>query len=210
MSNQRYVWAAIGLFVLALAGPVAGQDSTAGSICIKPAPAPTCSIVVLTNFGLYGVAGDNLGDGSFRLSADWGFLFNVSRRSAVGATLYTWVNRAGPFFAPSVRYRHWSDDGLQSTEIGVGVPFGDSGHPTSPFLMLKWNLTPAIGVVLRPELRARTVDCSTGIYAGCVTGTSHSFGLAAGVELSGGIGTLGTLAAVVIGFIALLSNGGGS
>ena len=197
-----------GIFAM----PVAAQDSTTteGAVCIKPAPAPKCSIVVLTNLGVSVVAGNNFGDGSVRLSADWGFLFNVSRRAGVGATLYTWVNRAGPYFAPSVRYRRWSDDGLRSAEIGIGLPFGDSGHPTSPFLMLKWNPTTLIGVVLRPELRTRTVDCSIGTYNGCVTGTFHSFGLAAGAEISGGIGTVGTLVTILGGFIALLASGGGS
>lgn len=189
-----------------LATPLAARAQTApdtafgvhGLCWMRPAPA--CGTLLLTNFGVYqDYPQDNSVNGT-RLEWDLGLMANVTRRDAVGGSLFFLTDRNGRFSEGlALRYRRWLG-GENSVEAAVGVRGGaeliDKGAMVA---MIKYNFGPKFGVVLRPEL---LFSCPQ--YGGVCARTDASSRLrvAVGVELGSWLGVassaaLGLVAAVV-------------
>lgn len=160
---------------LCVATTAGAQES--GPLCWSAHPQPRCGAFLLTNAGLY----TQIGQSSPSAVFEGGFMVNVSRRDAVGASLLATIadnNVAGV----AVHYRRWLGKDA-SLEAAVGVPTdGQSGV----FGALKYNPVNWLGLVLRP----RFVQYS---YA-----TRPRFDASLGFELSGTPAVASTALAFVV------------
>ena len=113
-------------------------------LCYRGRPKPDCSTFVLTNFGTYLVLGRaRSGNTPLRAVVDWGLMFNVSARDAVGASVFLSGDRDGFGIGPALRYRRWIGD-AQSIELAVGAPLASGGdnykmNTGSVFGLVKWS-----------------------------------------------------------------------
>ena len=190
----------------------AAQDSaTAEPRCVAGRPSPNCGTELLTNYGMYGITSTHNSGGHFRVAADWGPLVDVSRRSAVGATVFASLDADGLLIGPAIRFRRKLPRPGTTLEVSVGAPLKSSDNRllVSPYGMIKWSPARGYGFVLRPEWRrSREYDCSVGAPATCPQVTHGTFSLSAGLELSGVTGMIATGATIVgIGalFLAFVS-----
>src|SRR5260370_22235807 len=105
---------------LALSGaaPLLAQDTAAtadtASVCFKARP--DCSMFPLTNAGAY------VGSRSARALVDWGVMFKVGGRDAIGASFFFLGDVDGFRACPAVPYRPWR---------GPGASLGGSGRPAN-------------------------------------------------------------------------------
>ncbi len=191
--------------ILCSAASAAGQHSTsAARVCLNHRqPGPACTMVVLTNIGgYYRTAAEY--KSHLRVVADWGMLLPAGDRSAVGASVFVSLDADDLTVGPAVRYRHWSKDTKSSWEAGVGLPL--NREHTLAHGLFKWNVSPLVGIAIRPELR-RTFTYSP--YTGCFgppynCDTRRTSGAVSfGVEI-GGVPGLAAAAAGVAGIVALL------
>ena len=187
------------------------QDSTAAhQACFGARPAPGCRVAFLTNFGISARVGGGH-DPGWRALIDWGFLYNVTPRHSVGATVFASWDANDAVVGPMLRYRRWARTPGRSLDLGIGAAKTGEGENSalSPFGLLKWNVSTNTGIALRPELRQRTVyTCYQNPAVGCVASNHPSFNLSMGVEASGSVGAILTgvagvaLAALVAAFAA--------
>ena len=186
------------------ASSASAQDTTASTLRCAAGAAAACGDELLTNFGAYGITSTLRHGGHARVMADWGPLFSVGRRNAIGATYFASLDGDGLVTGPAVRFRHLlADPARGSIELALGVPLTSSNDDlvASPYGLIKWNANRNFGLALRPEFRrAREADCS---IVGCPTVTRGTFALSVGMELGGIQGVVGT-AATAIGLVALL------
>jgi hypothetical protein len=199
--------------LLLLARPAAAQDSAiTHPICMRAAPAPGCSAILLTNFGIHALTGGaERSGGGLRLLSDWGLLVNTGRHAAVGASWLLSVDRDGVFSGPMARVRLWRKDS-SSWEIGLGHALNqDNDNVLETFGLIKWNPAPSVGLSLRPEWRRHTgYDCTISPPYECVPLRRGTFTVSAGIELGGVVGVVGSLASAAAGvalMIAYLTSG---
>jgi hypothetical protein len=196
------------------------------SLCWDAAPKAACSVIVLTNFGVYAFGGSRERVTGFdpatgqptgvsrpirvggRATGDWGLLLNVGQRDAVGASLFGSVEKTTGYgeqaeLGAFLRYRRWFG-AQRSLDLAVGMPVilrnGDALR--SPYGLVKLNLGPRWGVALRPELR-RSYSFSTA-----PPGKRSTLYLSAGVELGEWPGfALSSLGGAILGILTLIALG---
>ena len=194
-------------------------------LCWQAAPKASCSVIILTNVGVYAFGGSRERVSGFdpvtgqptgisrliqfggRATGDWGALVNVGQRDAVGVSVLGSgeTSSYGDQFELSafVRYRRWFANG-RSLDLGLGMPviLRNSDALRSPYGLVKFNLDPRWGVALRPELR-RSVSFSTA-----PPGKRSALFLSAGIELGGWPGfTLSSLGGAILGIVTLIRIG---
>ncbi len=168
-----------------------------------------CIAFILTNFGSYLVLGrDETGATPLREVADWGLMFNVGTRDAIGASAFVTLDRLVFAIGPAVRYRRWIAPS-RSVEVAIGKPLlvstngSDYIQTGSVFGLVRWSPNHWLAVAARPELLRRTVFVGCGLNTYCPEVRSRGrvsrgveFGWVPGLTLTiaGGIATL--LAAV--------------
>lgn len=194
--------AATVLAVLSFPFALAGQDS----FCFRGRPRPACSAFAVTTFGSYVVvAGRTSRDTRLRAVADWGLMFNVSDRDAIGASVLLSLDEAGLAAGPTVRYRRWVPP-ARSFEVGVGIPVatGEEVQRGSVFGLVRWSMNSWFAVAARPEvLRGLTYVCGPSV---CVPehrsrarlSVGAEFGEVPGVVLTGASGVAALLILVAI------------
>ena len=137
----------------AQAAPNSGAGGASGGLCYRARPKPDCSAFVLTNVGTYVVLG---GDTPLLAVADWGLMFNVSARDAIGASVFARAGPGGFSLGPAVRYRRWMGRS-ESVEVAVGVPLAPSNMDTqSVFGLVKWSPNHWFAIAARPEFVRQT------------------------------------------------------
>jgi len=160
--------AAVLAILVSAAVPSAAQDSlgtiATKAICFRAKPKPACSAFLVTNFGPYvGVAGrDYRFQARLRLVADWGVMFNVSTREAIGASWFASLDDDEFMVGPVARYRRWTSP-RASIEFAVGTPlYAYSNWNRGPLLgsilgLVRWSPASWFSVTARPELHLRRV-----------------------------------------------------
>jgi hypothetical protein len=169
-------------------------------LCWRAAPKASCSVVILTSFGLYAIGGSRETATGFdpvtgqptgvgrqvsvggRATGDWGLLFNVGRRDAIGFSLLGSIESRKygheSELAAFVRYRRWFGN-TRSLDLALGMPVilrnGDALR--SPYGLVKFNLSNRLGVALRPEVRRSYVFTTAPPHKG------STLFLSAGVEI---------------------------
>jgi hypothetical protein len=190
------------------AGHASAQDSSIKhTLCVKAAPLPACSAIVLTNFGIHAIGGGaESGSAGLRLMADWGLLINSSPHAAFGASWLLTADRDGVFTGPMIRARFWSHDST-SWEVGLGHGISETNdNAIGTFGLIKWNLAPLVGLSLRPEWRRHTTyNCAIAPPFGCDPARHGAFALSAGIELGGIAGLVGSLSSLAAGLAALIA-----
>jgi hypothetical protein len=204
-------------------GPLAAQPAPVPRpLCWRAAPKASCSVVILTSFGLYAIGGSRETATGFdpvlgqptgivrqvsagaRATGDWGLLFNVGRRDAVGFSLFGSIESRKYGYdselAAFVRYRRWFGN-TRSLDLALGMPVilrnGDALR--SPYGLVKFNLNNRLGVALRPEVRRSYVFTTAPPHR-----ASKLF-LSAGVEIGEQPGfVLSALGAVILGVRTLI------
>jgi len=192
-------------------------------VCWRGAPKPSCRFTILTNFGLYAVAGsretfvldplsqleltqERLGVNA-RFLGDWGFLYNVGRRDAIGVSLLGAKSTAGfgngAELAVFARYRRWLS-GQRSLDLALGIPviLRNADALRAPYGLVKFNFDQRLGVALRPELH-RDYEFSNAMPARKRTRLFLSAGVEVGhkpgfVMSSIGAALLGILTFIVV------------
>jgi hypothetical protein len=173
--------------LLLLAGPVALFAQGAAPLCYHARPKADCGAFLLTNFGGYLLVGkDDWGDSPLREVADWGAMVNVGEKSAVGASVFASLDRAGLLLGPEVRYRRWLSASA-ALDVAVGTPLvSSSGNIESGSItaLVRWSPNTWIAVAARPEaLRwTSTVSCNP---SSCVTAKRYHPRMSLGVEIGG-------------------------
>jgi len=192
--------------------PVVSQQApgTSPGVCYHARPKPTCSAFLLTNAGLYWVLP---GAGPYAsqsvapvMRADWGIMWNIGARDAVGGALFAALDKntggARAWLGPAARYRHWlSESG--SLDVGLGVAAWYSELGGSLFGVVKVSPNRVVGVALRPEfLRSEGAFCADPPICSYSRTDSHwSSRVALGVELGD---TPGLVATLVFGLVVLV------
>jgi len=208
MSHTRVVLAVFGLFLVARNAASAQQppDTTrARALCWTARPKARCTVLLLTNFGALTEFGGG-GSANARLSEDVGLMVNVGPHNAVGATFFVTVDKDGLFsMGPALRYRRWLP-GFNSLELAAGVRGPTNTLDNGAVMgMVKYNIGPYLGLVVRPELAKRcTVSghwcSSTG------AGTTTVFRVSAGVEVGSWPGAVVPFVGGLIGLVAFIAN----
>lgn len=168
-------------------------------------PSPDCGTTLLTNYGIYGITSTRNRGGHFRVAADWGPLIDVSRRDAIGATVFASLDADGLLIGPSIRFRRTLANPGASLELSVGASLksSDSRLLPSPYGMVKWSPARGYGFVLRPEWRrSREYECNVAPVT-CPQVTRGGLALSAGLEFGGTTGMIAT-GATVVGVVALV------
>jgi len=217
---------AFALSCAVIHGPLAAQPAaTPRPVCWQAAPKAPCSVIILTNFGVYAFGGSRERVTGFdpatgqptgfsrpilvggRATGDWGLLLNVGRRDAVGVSVFGSAETTsyGDQFelAAFVRYRRWLGT-RRSLDLGIGMPviLRNSDALRSPYGLVKLNLDPRWGVALRPELR-RSYSFSTAPPS-----KRSTLFLSAGVELGEWPGfALSSLGGAILGILTLIALG---
>jgi len=169
-------------------------------LCWTPRPAPRCGALLLTNFGGY-VAFSAHGSATVLLVEDLGLMVGVGRHDAVGASGFFTVDYGdGVTAGAALRYRRWNGD-HHAWEVSVGFRGGQNADRGGVVGVLKYNLGPHWGFVLRPEVVRR---CTVMFYHSCAptSGTAPRLRLAVGVELGSWPGLAVPAAFVGVGAIA--------
>jgi hypothetical protein len=180
--NRRH---AILPLLLALSVPVTvrAQQSQA-EMCWAAHPQPRCSSFLVTNAGLYTRLVDFAGDEA-PVSAvfDGGFMVNVSRRDAVGASYMGSLDN-NHVAGPAIRYRRWLQKDA-SIDLALGV--ATSGASGALGLV---KISPAnwVGLALRPNVLRFPYS------------TQRRFVATAGLEFSGPP----AVAMTALGFLAVI------
>jgi hypothetical protein len=186
----------------------AARDSAAGGgprgLCYRAQPKPGCSAFVLTNFGSYVVLGRAAsGNTPLRAVADWGLMFNVSARDAVGASVFVSADRDGFGLGPALRYRRWMGRSA-SVELAVGAPLAIGGdnykmETGSVFGLVKWSPNHWFAVAARPEL------IHGPVFLGCgpISCPGDEVRSRVRVSLGAEIGWVPGLAATPLGLLAM-------
>lgn len=174
----------------------ATRDS-AGGICFRARPAPQCRGFPVTNAGVY-VPG--------HVVMDYGVLFNVNPRAAVGASWLVSIGDQESVTGPMVRYRRWVST-TQSLDMALGTPVAGDLKAGSVLGALTYNPVQWFGVGVRPEYARRTVYACDSVS--CTSHVSSALHVSGGAELGGLPGLVATLvggAAFVALFIALIGS----
>lgn len=196
------------LLATGLALPLGAQDSSAVSApsgpCYRARPKPACSAFIVTNFGAYIVLSRRFGDDTpLRAVADWGVMFNVGARNAIGGSFFASLDEAGFGAGPAVRYRRWLS-ATASVEMAVGTPVVTSSEikPGSVFGLVRWSPDHWFAVTVRPEVLRKQFVC------GPVTCTEETRGrLSLGAEVGwvpGLVLTVGSAATILIVIVTAL------
>ena len=191
-------------------------------LCWRAAPKATCKVVILTSFGLYAIGGSRETPGwdpvtgqptgvvrqvsvGARATGDWGLLFNVGRRDAVGFSVFGSIESRkyghDSELAAFVRYRRWFGN-TRSLDLALGMPLilRNADALRSPYGLVKLNLNNHLGVALRPELRRTYVLTTAPPHK-----KSNLF-LSAGVEIGEKPGcVLSALGAVLLAVRTLIT-----
>lgn len=228
MRHSSLCFIAFVMSCAVLPEPLAAQPAPGPrSLCWVAAPKAACSVIVLTNFGVYAFGGSRERVTGFdpatgqptgvsrpirvggRATGDWGLLLNVGQRDAVGVSVFgsgeTTSDGYGDQFelGAFLRYRRWFGT-KRSLDLAVGMPVilrnGDALR--SPYGLVKLNLDPRWGVALRPELR-RSYSFSTAPPS-----KRSTLFLSAGVELGEWPGfALSSLGGAILGILTLIALG---
>lgn len=219
----RTLRALVVLAALVLATTPAGaQDSSkSGGLCLRARPAPYCSAILLTNVGVFVVAGE-LGNPYYgthlrrlRIAADWGVLLPIGRHAAAGASILVSEDVDEGLVAPALRYRHWSANERSSVEVALGASLPKTGYNsntnsvTSTFFgLIKWNPTRVVGISVRPEWRVQndSTNCSYATPFACTQYHHGRFALSVGIEASGVPGLIATIPMLLLAGIHALVN----
>lgn len=167
----------------------AQQVASPSPFCWRARPGESCRATILTNAGGYLVSGPASGPGAV---ADWGVLFNVGARTALGASVFASQSRYGLELGPAVHYRRWFGP-EQSIDLALGTPLysSDGSVAVAPYGLVKYNPVHWAGLAVRPEWRR-----------GSYNGQSYSFVTSVGVEfgwIPGSVMTVvGGIAAVAL------------
>jgi hypothetical protein len=209
MSAHRIVAPAVLVcFGVPLAVPAQNLPDTVRTrpLCWTARSAPRCRVVLLTNFGVYADLVQAGGTSSARPVADVGLMVNVSRRDAVGVTLFVGSTAEGYLGAgPALRYRRWMSSG-SSLDLAVGfrtaVRGSDQGAITG---LVKLNVGPYFGVALRPEILRSDPPAACGIYGvGCKA--EQRLRLSAGFEFGSWTGVAVPVVGGLIGLVVAIAN----
>ena len=181
----------IALAALALVGapraapaqPAADSTHT-GALCWTAQPKPRCSVLLLTNTGLY--TGP-------RYVGDLGLMVNVNPRDAVGASFFLTGDGNRFTVGPSLRYRRWtSEGGALDLALGVRGAIRSVDHG-AVIGLIKYNFGPYFGLAIRPEI---PMNC----------GDHCEPGLSVGFEIGSWPGALAPVVGGLIGLVALVAN----
>ena len=184
----------------------APDSARTSPVCWTARPAPRCRVVLLTNFGVYADLVQAGGTSSARPVADVGLMMNVSRRDAVGVTLFVGSTAEGYLGAgPALRYRRWMSWG-SSLDLAAGfrtaVRGSDQGAITG---LVKLNVGPYFGVALRPEILRSDPPAACGIYGvGCKA--EQRLRLSAGFEFGSWTGVAVPVVGGLIGLVVAIAN----
>lgn len=182
--------------------PAAAQSTVEPrAVSWRGGPIDRCRTMILTDFGAYLVSGTPGGGGlNVRAVADYGVLVNLDARSAIGGTLFASLSRNSEFvLGPAVRYRRWLGRS-QSIDVALGTPL--IGSAPAPYGLIKYNLTPWVGLAVRPELRRETVVNVCDGFS-CTDAKRTRFVVAAGVEVGWIPGLALTVTSGVVGLVAV-------
>lgn len=170
----------------------AQQVASPRTLCWRARPVEHCRATILTNAGGYLVSGPASGPGAV---ADWGVLFNVGARTAVGASVFASQSRYGFELGPAVHYRRWLGSD-QSIDLALGTPLysSEGSVAVAPYGLVKYNPVHWAGLAVRPEWRR-----------GSYNGQPYSFVISVGVEFGWVPGSVMTVVGGVAA-IALLSS----
>jgi hypothetical protein len=160
----------------------------------------------VTTFGAYVVvAGKTNNDTPLRAVADWGLMFNVSDRDAIGASVLLSLDEVGLAAGPTVRYRRWVPP-ARSFEVAVGIPVatGDEIKRGSLFGLVRWSPNNWFAVAARPEVLRRLTyvcgpsNCVPNYRSRARLSLGAEFGEVPGVVLTGASGVAALLIAVAV------------
>lgn len=199
VSGHRVI--ALSVLVLLGAPPVALAQPKPDSmrtraLCWTARPKPRCALLLLTNLGAYADI-----PGNARLVEDAGLMVNVSRRDAVGATVYVTMDQDALFArGAALRYRRWLT-GLRSLEIGVGAR-GAARDGGAVMGLVKFNLGPYVGLAVRPAI-VRVCDWWAGA---CMGRRASNFRVSLGVEIGSWVGAVVPALGSVVGLVAVLAH----
>ena len=163
------------VFAAAAAGGVAQPAPEPHRLCWRGAPLTSCRIVILTSVGGYGIAGSRIVGPAvdatgqpiepdrkigvkWRATVDYGLLFNLTKRDAIGASIMgsgkSTQGGENTELDGFLRYRRWFGT-RRSLDLAVGVPVKTQNSDVyrSPYGLVQFNLDPTIGIALRPEIR---------------------------------------------------------
>ena len=193
--------------------PYSQDSNNSSSICWHAEPLPRCKYIIVTDFGTYYTPLPT-GSSDFRISADWGVLYNINDRESYGLSLY--ASGDNEFnFGPEFRYRRWLDNG-QSIDLGIGFPLlGQSSlndGSFSPHALIKWNPVHWFGITVRPELRRKGDPLANLVFVTFPPQPKeprpYRFHVAAGIEFGWIPGvTLAGISGVLLGLFALSLSG---
>lgn len=95
-------------------------------ISFRGKPVPECIMFFITEAGgVVGVAGS---PGEFGVNYEFGLMYNLNQRSALGATLFTLFDGSN-FRGIKLRYRHWMNSSI-SLDVSPGLSlWGYGKHP---------------------------------------------------------------------------------
>lgn len=199
--------AAVLSILVTAALPSAAQDSLAAiapnALCFHAKPKPACAAFMLTNVGVYGVAGgDFSGRAPLMVVVDWGVMGNVGTRTAIGASVFVSVDEGGAgMLGSAVRYGLWISP-RTSLEFAVGTALLGEAGPGSILGLVRWSPAPWFALTARPEMLRRDMFLSVDEGFGTRSRGRLSIGLEA-VEVPGLILTGAGGAALLV--LALLS-----
>ena len=184
------------------------QPRSAGGFCVRAAPAPDCSVFVLTNAGGYLKTKRYDHSSPWRAIIDWGVMVNVGRRAAIGGSWFLSLdNDESLSTGPALRYRRWFGH-ARSLDLAVGTPIASDEHVQagSIFALVKYNPVSWFGVAVRPEYLRHMVSAPVG-YPDVTEGSGR---ISAGVEVGERTGAVLSIGAVVVvGLVVLLFEASG-
>jgi hypothetical protein len=156
------------ILVLLVLAHFPGTEARAGGQdcrqCFRARPLPECKSFFITDFGyLYRLARNTgaqwyQGDKNFYFLGDVGWMHNLDRQNALGATLFYGADDDGSRLAIKPRYRRWLNDKM-SLDFSAGLIFrsfdnldkspGFTGH-------IAFNFSEWAAVTTQLEIRPRS------------------------------------------------------
>ena len=203
------------VMLLAVASSAHAQDAQpTGRLCFHARPGPQCRLFAVTDAGIAfgtsierGVLSDR--NGVERTTLDWGAMWNVGERNAVGASWFLSVGEEATSTGPTLRYRRWLTT-TQSVDVAAGTPVGSTHFEAGSVLgLVKYNPAPWVGIVVRPEavLHSDFVCSLPSDFRSCSFQHTRSSRVLVGAELAETPGAItGAAVGIVWGLLVLALN----
>ena len=161
-------------------------------------PSPDCRVFGITEFGFaFGPDTrprewwESKGGTTGELTLSGGAMRNVTGHDALGGYWFLVIDGGGgAATGPSARYRRWFTP-RRSLDAGAGVVVAGSDEIDQGSVLghIRFNPTPSLGLVVRPEqLRASRFTCDT---RNCYVASERDVRVMAGADLTGKAGAIG-------------------